>query len=332
MGIKFLCPNGHKLNVKSFLSGKKAICPKCGVKVLVPNDSILPDAAAAQVNTAEAGVAPTFPSDDVGHLAPVDVPASTLQSPTGDIEQVSVGAPQSSVSPGIGAAATAFSAVTAPSPVRDAIDEAPTAVWYVRPPSGGQFGPAAADMMRTWLADGRVTASSLVWRSGWPQWLSAQTAFPQLAGSLVSAPFPQGGASPMYAPGGAYPAGPAYPQSPVMAPVGSPLMGTPYGGASVPLGQVPVGQVAAAPYSGFDVAGEGAITRRPRRRKSNDATVIVSAILIVLTLVLVIILVMVLTRDDLPSGDATPVKTENRTKKAAPPPVLAKPRSTEEEI
>jgi len=39
MGIKFLCPNGHKLNVKSFLKGKKAICPKCGARVLVPDDS-----------------------------------------------------------------------------------------------------------------------------------------------------------------------------------------------------------------------------------------------------------------------------------------------------
>ena len=333
MGIKFLCPNGHKLNVKSFLSGKKAICPKCGVKVLVPNESILADAAAAQVNTAEAGAAPTFPSDDVGHLGSVDVPASTLQSPTGGMGQVAVEAPQSSVSPGIGAAAAVFSAVTAPSPVRDAIDEAPAAVWYVRPPSGGQFGPAAADMMRTWLADGRVTATSLVWRSGWPQWLSAQTAFPQLAGSLLAAPLPQGAASGMYVPG-AYPAAQGYPQSPAMTSVTGPMMGAPYGGAAVPLGQVPVGQVAAtAPYSGFDVAGEGAITRRPRRRKSSDATAIVSGILIVLTLVLVIILVMVLTRNtDPPAVDGGPAKTENRAKKAATPPAPVKPKSTEEEI
>jgi hypothetical protein len=36
MGIRFLCPNGHKLNVKSFLAGKRAICPDCGARVLVP--------------------------------------------------------------------------------------------------------------------------------------------------------------------------------------------------------------------------------------------------------------------------------------------------------
>ncbi len=39
MGIRFLCPNGHKLNVKSFLAGKRAICPQCGAKVLVPNQA-----------------------------------------------------------------------------------------------------------------------------------------------------------------------------------------------------------------------------------------------------------------------------------------------------
>ena len=37
MGIRFSCPSGHNLNVKSFLAGKRAICPQCGAKVLVPN-------------------------------------------------------------------------------------------------------------------------------------------------------------------------------------------------------------------------------------------------------------------------------------------------------
>ena len=39
MGIRFYCPSGHKLNVKSFLAGKRAICPQCGAKVLVPDVS-----------------------------------------------------------------------------------------------------------------------------------------------------------------------------------------------------------------------------------------------------------------------------------------------------
>lgn len=36
MGIRFLCPNGHKLNVKADLAGKRASCPECGVKLTIP--------------------------------------------------------------------------------------------------------------------------------------------------------------------------------------------------------------------------------------------------------------------------------------------------------
>jgi hypothetical protein len=42
MGIRFSCPNGHKLNVKTFLAGKRAICPDCGAKVIVPSLSEQP--------------------------------------------------------------------------------------------------------------------------------------------------------------------------------------------------------------------------------------------------------------------------------------------------
>ena len=39
MGIKFYCPNGHKLNVKAFLAGKRGICPHCGCKMDIPLES-----------------------------------------------------------------------------------------------------------------------------------------------------------------------------------------------------------------------------------------------------------------------------------------------------
>lgn len=68
----------------------------------------------------------------------------------------------------------------------DPLVEAPQAMWYVRPASGGQFGPAAADMMRQWLHEGRVAADSLVWRDGWADWQIAGNCFPQLA--AASAP------------------------------------------------------------------------------------------------------------------------------------------------
>ena len=70
-----------------------------------------------------------------------------------------------------------------PSAAHDPIAEAPDAVWYVRPPTGGQFGPADATIMRRWLAEGRVGADALVWREGWPEWKSAGPVFPSFAGA-----------------------------------------------------------------------------------------------------------------------------------------------------
>ena len=36
MGIRFYCPNGHKLNVKAFQAGQTGICPVCGAKMPNP--------------------------------------------------------------------------------------------------------------------------------------------------------------------------------------------------------------------------------------------------------------------------------------------------------
>jgi hypothetical protein len=36
MGIRFFCPNGHKLNVKEHLAGKRGVCPQCGAKFTIP--------------------------------------------------------------------------------------------------------------------------------------------------------------------------------------------------------------------------------------------------------------------------------------------------------
>ena len=64
---------------------------------------------------------------------------------------------------------------------RDPLAEEGDVVWYVHPPSGGQFGPAAADVMRAWIAEGRIGADSLVWREGWRNWQTAGNVFPQLS-------------------------------------------------------------------------------------------------------------------------------------------------------
>ncbi len=106
--------------------------------------------------------------------------------------------------------------VTAPIPVAvvaapcDPIEESPEAIWYVRPPSGGQYGPARGDIMRKWVGEGRVSQDSLVWREGWNDWRTAGQVFPGL-GLAASPPVPL--VSDVYAPTAAQPSAgrPAYP-------------------------------------------------------------------------------------------------------------------------
>ena len=42
MGIRFFCPNGHKLNVKEFQAGRRGICPFCGARIQIPTQSTRP--------------------------------------------------------------------------------------------------------------------------------------------------------------------------------------------------------------------------------------------------------------------------------------------------
>jgi hypothetical protein len=45
--------------------------------------------------------------------------------------------------------------------------------WYVRPPSGGQYGPATRDEVERWQLEGRIPPESFVWREGWSDWRTA---------------------------------------------------------------------------------------------------------------------------------------------------------------
>ena len=72
----------------------------------------------------------------------------------------------------------------------DPIADAPDVVWYVRAATGGEYGPASGEVMRTWLTEGRVTADSWVWRDGWPDWRQASGLFPQLTAATPRLPVP----------------------------------------------------------------------------------------------------------------------------------------------
>ena len=150
MGIKCLCPNGHKLNVKSYLAGRRGICPRCGAKVDIP--SVRAD--------------DTGSSDGGGQSL-----ATTAIDPTAATGSEPSEIPTTTRSPKIPPTDV---------PSGDPVPESPGVGWHVCPPSGGQFGPATWEVMQKWLAEGRVHADYWVWRDGWSQWKTASQVFPDL--------------------------------------------------------------------------------------------------------------------------------------------------------
>lgn len=157
MGIKFNCPNGHRMNVKSFLAGKKGKCPKCGVAVDVPMQSVEADVAETMIAPAQEEEGPPEYIDS-GDDADVDLDDNVVA-----MERAA-------------AKAAARSASRMPKPIADD----PMAYWYTCNQSGDRYGPVTGEALNRWLDEGRVAPESLVWREGWPQWRKADGVFPTL--------------------------------------------------------------------------------------------------------------------------------------------------------
>ena len=140
MGIRFTCPNGHKLHVKTFLAGKRGICPACQSKVQIPTypeQSAVTSSPFAR-HQAEGNPIQLEPSDDTAvAVAPREHNSATKVQP-------------------------------------------PSPLWYVRPSAGGEFGPAKEVTLRQWVNEGRIANDTLLWCEGWTQWREAGTAFPEL--------------------------------------------------------------------------------------------------------------------------------------------------------
>ncbi len=193
MGIRFFCPNGHKLNVKTFLAGKRGLCPKCGAKVLIPSAS---DPAASKSPDEEALPPKSTPEQHAPSESapeqptPPELPPPIPPSPPGAGDEPDTPRPPASDAsdPLIFEeldfnALEAFTRPKDPGPSRHvgSVESSGELSWYVRLPSGGQFGPATSDVIRSWIAEGRVSADSLIWREGWRDWRVASSEFPELA-------------------------------------------------------------------------------------------------------------------------------------------------------
>lgn len=176
MGIRFQCHHcGHQLHVKDFQAGKKGRCPACQGSFRIPPS----DAQYSSDASTESVVQPMESQSKL--LAASQVKTST-GTPNASTEGRLDGLPN------VDSSQDAALMLSAKRPQVDAefntyqlqpsvITEAPTATWYVRPASGGQFGPAPAAVFWQWLNENRVGHDSLVWRDDWKEWLPANQAF-----------------------------------------------------------------------------------------------------------------------------------------------------------
>jgi hypothetical protein len=160
MGVRFECPQGHKLHVKAHLAGQRGICPECGMRFIVP--------AFSGGRVAEAGA--ETPSTAGGFVSVAVESNATFNA-------------------GLNAATGV-----------DVEDGDESIAWHVRPVTGGQYGPVDAATFAQWISEGRVTADAWVWRTGWKDWKPGSEALKQFvpAGPLgsqlgqTSTPIPAG--------------------------------------------------------------------------------------------------------------------------------------------
>ncbi len=173
MGVRFACHScGKQLNIKQELAGKRGRCPSCGTRFRIPmnhQDQSIPLDDTAESDTAESD--PTEADMEEGNL-PEGAPAR---------------APD-----GVTAADAEAPRIESQEPPFDPLDDS-TARWYVRPPNGGRYGPADGVTIRQWISEGRVTASTLLWREGWAQWRELVEVVPE---AFASQPAPANVAKP----------------------------------------------------------------------------------------------------------------------------------------
>ena len=162
MGIRFACHHCDKsLHIKADLAGRRGVCPSCRGRFRIP-------------------------AQDARQSSPVEVrdqrPDASDESSTAVLNEAS-----DAESTREGASSGSL----------HLMDHDATAKWYVRPPAGGQYGPADRGTLDQWIEEGRVAPQALVWRDGWPQWRAAAEALPDRMAQLErAAPPPVGPDSP----------------------------------------------------------------------------------------------------------------------------------------
>lgn len=204
MGVRFACHAcGKRLNIKTELAGRRGICPACSVRFRIPADdsesSIPLDAddsgssigspnAPSAVAERSGGIAVRTQTTHLTHTTTsARQNASTESHPVGSQASETNGRVATVASETASGTASASHEVTASGPTWQLILGGPTATWYVRPPSGGQYGPADGPTMGQWIQEGRVADLAMVWRDGWTDWQVAKEAIPGVDSPAVPA-------------------------------------------------------------------------------------------------------------------------------------------------
>ena len=175
MGIRFLCPQGHKLNVKSFLAGKTGFCPHCKARVEIPltstrssskqaaaEEEVIPLAQPVAEPPAEVAVARGVALPEL-----TDLPARPIaENPT---------SPAFLQPPNAERALRSVELLPSSRPSADAREQ-----WWVLSKNGQQYGPATQEIIRQWIDEGRVVAETLIRREDHPDWQRAEDNFREL--------------------------------------------------------------------------------------------------------------------------------------------------------
>jgi hypothetical protein len=189
MGIRITCPHCSKqLNVKSFLAGKRGVCPDCKNKFDIPaggRDNVIIEVEESDHTTVvrheemlrqeRASQPPMLAA------SPVAVASAGASQPLSPAAQagVPVAAPvvAAPVVPQAAPVAAAVPVAARPDP----IVQAPHASWHLCSPTGNRYGPVVGEVLRQWIAERRVTPDTLVWREGWTDWQRADAVLAEFA-------------------------------------------------------------------------------------------------------------------------------------------------------
>lgn len=168
MGIRFFCPNGHSLNVKSELAGKIGFCPKCNVRMLIPMESTR--ASGERINKDKRNLAkacPIEPSDDSNNQKNQGKSEFSVSPVEDIIRQVTDS----------GAEYEDFDSNNSSS---DMLFDNPKLLWYARTQDGQEYGPATGDVFKEWIKQRRIGPLMPVWRQDWENWQEAGKVFPEI--------------------------------------------------------------------------------------------------------------------------------------------------------